>query len=144
MSTTQNGFWRAERIIFRRLCPSRTFLQAMVPSELYCELQTIPNLLCLLRSSINFFVVPLGHLNFIVRIHHRTVHKHTFCPHLRAIKRPNCSGCVGFLYPKGWSRMGHPCSFRCYPVDRLPPKKKKSHRILMGICTGRGTKLLVY
>jgi hypothetical protein len=41
----------------------------------------------------------------------------------------------------GWAILAR---FGGYPVDRLPPKKKKSHRILMGICTGRGTKLLVY
>jgi hypothetical protein len=54
---------------------SRTFLQAMVPTNFIvnCKLY----LTCYaFWFHLNFFVVPLGLLNFIVRSHHRTVHKH--------------------------------------------------------------------
>ena len=124
--TTQNGFTMEEHILLRGAdYLSRTLLQAMVPTNLNfivnCKLYLTCYAFWFHRS--NFFVVPLGHLNFIVRTHHRTLHRHTSCPHLRAIKRPNYSGCVGSLYPKGCSKqeqMGHPCSFLCYPL--LPPK----------------------
>jgi len=116
--STQDGFTRDEHKTLLVLDLSR---KEMVPSyKLYCELQTIPNLLCFLCSSIQLFVlyVPLGDLSLIWSIiGPRTVGKHTFCLHLRAIKRPNCLGCAKFLPPKWCGKLeciGHPCSFRYY------------------------------
>lgn len=98
--TTHDGFalkdYRYSNTKTARLC-LQNISSRNGPYKLYCELQINLNLRCFLSSPIQLSSCAIGVLEFNT-VHHRTMYQKTFCLHLRTIKRPNCSECVGFLY----------------------------------------------